>query len=358
MARTIPFRIVLSLALAAGLFLRPVHAADQGFVLLRFEQYLDALRQQAGIPGLSAVLLQDGAIVWERGFGFQDVEGGVRAAPDTPYFIGDLTQLFSSTLLLRCAERGQLDLGLRVLPFIPAIENGDVTLTHVFTHTSEDTPGTVFRYNPARVGPMAAVADRCTQRPYRVALVEEIFRRLAMIDTVPGPELARPESEPALLFLNEDDRTRFAAVMTRLAKPYRTEKGRTVTSAYPERGLDAVGGVVSTARDLARFDQALADDILLTSDTLAAAWSTPISPEGKLLPHGFGWFVQTYNSERVVWHFGRYPGASSALYIKVPARNLTFILLANTDALASPLSIQQGDLTMSLFGRLFLRVFL
>lgn len=358
MARTISLRCAAALFLVALGLPPPAAAADQGYVLLRFEQYLDSLRQQAGIPGLSAVLLQDGEVVWERGFGMQDVEASVRATPDTPYFVGDLTQVFSSTLMLRCAQQGQLNLGLRVLQFMPEIDNGDVTLTHVMTHTSEDMPGTVFRYNPARVGPMAAVVDRCAERPFRVALVEQIFRRLAMVDTVPGPDLELPDAEAALLFENEDDRLRLQAVLARIAKPYKTEKGRTVASVFPVRGLDAVGGVVSTVRDLARFDQALTDDILLTDDALTVAWSTPYSLEGKALPHGFGWFVQIYNGERVVWQFGRYPGAASALYIKVPERRLTFILLANTDALASPLTLQQGDLTTSLFGRLFLRVFL
>ena len=37
-----------------------------------FESYLESLRAQAGIPGMSAALVQNGQIVWERGFGFQN----------------------------------------------------------------------------------------------------------------------------------------------------------------------------------------------------------------------------------------------------------------------------------------------
>ena len=39
-----------------------------------FESYLESLRAQAGIPGMSAALVQNGQIVWERGFGFQNQE--------------------------------------------------------------------------------------------------------------------------------------------------------------------------------------------------------------------------------------------------------------------------------------------
>ena len=45
-----------------------------------FERYLDALRQQAGIPGLSAAIVEDGRTVWERGFGLRDVENSLPAA--------------------------------------------------------------------------------------------------------------------------------------------------------------------------------------------------------------------------------------------------------------------------------------
>jgi len=68
--------------------------------------------------------------------------------------------------------------------------------------------------------------------------------------------------------------------------------------------------------------------------------------------------VQTYNGERIVWQFGNWPEASSALVIKVPARRLTLILLANGDRLSAPFNLQNGDVTTSLFAKLFLRLFL
>ena len=48
------------------------------------DSYLEALRQQSGIPGMSAAIVRDGAIVWEKGYGFQNVAARVRATPDTP----------------------------------------------------------------------------------------------------------------------------------------------------------------------------------------------------------------------------------------------------------------------------------
>ena len=58
-----------------------------------------------------------------------------------------------------------------------------------------------------------------------------------------------------------------------------------------------------------------------------------------------------------MWHFGLARDAYSALYIKVPGRKLTLILLANSDGLAVPYNLASGDVTASLFAQLFLKLF-
>ena len=60
--------------------------------------------------------------------------------------------------------------------------------------------------------------------------------------------------------------------------------------------------------------------------------------------------------ERVVWRFGLIPNAYSSLVVKLPARHLTFIVLANSDGLSNPFQLASGDVTRSLFAMLFLRL--
>jgi hypothetical protein len=76
-----------------------------------------------------------------------------------------------------------------------------------------------------------------------------------------------------------------------------------------------------------------------------------------VLPTGLGWFVQNYRGEPVIWHFGLITGAYSSLVIKLPARQATLILLANSDGLSAPYQLANGDLTRSIFATLFLRFF-
>ena len=111
-----------------------------------------------------------------------------------------------------------------------------------------------------------------------------------------------------------------------------------------------------TVRDLARFDIAL-DDNLLRRDFREIAWTNVTNSRGAALPMGLGWFVQTYNGERLIWQLGNVRDAGSSLLLKVPGRNLTLILLANGDGLAPAEALTTGDITTSLYVKLFLKLF-
>jgi CubicO group peptidase (beta-lactamase class C family) len=56
-------------------------SAQEQFPFQIFDRYLEPLIQQIGMPGLSAVILQNGTVAWEKYYGFADVENKVRTAP-------------------------------------------------------------------------------------------------------------------------------------------------------------------------------------------------------------------------------------------------------------------------------------
>ena len=344
--------------------------ADDTFVWLRFEQYLEALRQQAGIAGMSGLILKDGQVVWEHGFGFQDVDASIRATPDTPYHLAGLTQSLAATLILQCVERGTLTLGTPAVAFAPALAPSTATVWQVLTHTADVapvSPGSAalpFKFDLAKYARLSLVVDACASQPYRVELASGLLDRLAMVDSVPGVEILSPGvlPEPPLgapPMFSADTLARYAQVVQRLAKPYKVGKNnKPAPSVYPDHALDAAAGLISTVRDLARFDAALDEGVLIFPETFELAITPPVTSDGRPLPHGLGWFVQTYNDQRIVWQFGNWPEASSSMIIKVPSKRLTLILLANGDRLAAPFNLQNGDVTTSLFAKLFLRLFL
>ena len=121
--------------------------------------------------------------------------------------------------------------------------------------------------------------------------------------------------------------------------------------------IDAREGLISTVRDLAKYDAAIDRHQFLRQETQDRAWTPAVSSGGQTLPHGLGWFAQRYRGLKLVWHFGYWPYNFSALFLKVPEKNLTLIVLANSDGLSAPFFHDNWDVETSAFASCFLRLF-
>jgi len=350
-------RTALTVCIALALALTGLEARqNQAAGLIPFESYLEALRVQAGIPGMSAVLLQDGQIVWERGLGFQNQERRIRATPDTTYPIADMSQTIAAMLVLRCAEERHLNINDPIRRYGGSVAEPDATIRQVLNHTSAGA-GESFHYDPERYWQLTRVVETCIPQPYRKSVAVSVLERLAMQDSVPGRDVSEPNVVNERLF-STAIHERYRGALDRLATGYKVDKrGRLTKTELPPEGINAATGLVSTVRDLARFDAALDSSLLLREETQQAAWSVTYNSQNAALPTGLGWFVQTYRGEPVVWHFGLIANAYSSLIIKLPSRKVTLILLANSDGLSAPFQLEAGDVTKSLFATLFLRLF-
>jgi CubicO group peptidase (beta-lactamase class C family) len=338
-------------ASAVALLQQPTSAQNLAFSV--FERYVESLRVQAGIPGLSGVIVQDGRIAWERGFGYADLEKSIAALPDTPYPIVDLTQTFASVLLLQCEERGTLELDD---PLSKWSAPSNATVRQALAHATTAT-GNGFRYDPGGFAHLTSPVEACGGQSARLRVARDIFDRLGMFDSVPGRDLDEPGS-PARSAFDTRHLERYTGVLARLAAPYKVDRrGKPARSDYASKRVDASTGLVSTARDLVRYDTAIDRGNLLHDSAMATMWSN-VSLTGAVRPTGLGWFVQAYNGERLVWHFGYEPDAYSSLILKIPSRRLTLILLANSDGLSAPFDLSKGDVTSSLFALTFLKFFL
>jgi CubicO group peptidase (beta-lactamase class C family) len=344
-------------ALIAAFLFVCVPAQAQIFVYEVFGAYLDSLRDQAGIPGLAAAIVDTNGIVWEGAYGRQDIARALPARTDTPFNADGLTQTITAAMVLRCVEERRLSLDDTAGAFgIPTNEPG-ATVRQLLTHTSGAPDHLTFLLRPERLAPLWPIVRTCAVDSYRETFAT-LLHRLAMFDSVPGPNIVTiakgDEGVP-----DPEDVVRYNGLLRRRATPYLVDdRRRAQQSAYPDAAsvLTPATGLVTTVRDLAKFDLALKQGILLRRDTLDQAWSTP-SVSGVALPHGMGWFVQTYEGEKVVWQFGMAENASSSLMITLPARGLTFIVMANSDGLVRRYSPAKGDVTLSPFARLFLNLF-
>jgi CubicO group peptidase (beta-lactamase class C family) len=344
-------RLSIATAVLLGIAVSAQRTEAQGLTFSLFERYLESFRVEAAIPGLSATIAQNGVVVWERGFGRRDVDSGAAAAPDTPYLIGGLSQMFGATLLLRkCIDQwgAQFDdaVALRSANF----PEPQTTLRQLLSHTAPN--GVEYQYDLTRFASLTPVIERCAQGSYRAVLASEILDRFAMLDSAPDQRAGTDTN------FDSAHRMRYSDVIGRMAVPYRITAGKPQRNTdLSSRGVDASEGIVSSVRDLARFDNALLANALLAPSTRNTAWTQTVAADNPL-PTGLGWFVQNYHGEPIVWQFGMTRGGHSAIIIKAPNAGLTFIALANSDGLNAPFALESGDVTSSLFASLFLRLFL
>src|SRR3954470_8127915 len=212
---------VLSIALLLATVLVPAQSSPPGLIS-NLETYLESLRVQAGIPGMSAAVVEDGEIVWEHGFGFQNVAARVRATPDTPYLVGDLSATLAAVLLLQCVEEKRITLDDPITNYVSYPEPG-VTLRQALSHTSTG----IFAYNPERFAQLGPVLEYCVPQPYAKTVAHRLLDRLAMRDSVPGTNLGGPEASVPDDLFDQDDLDRYRSVIERMAVPYKVEgRGR------------------------------------------------------------------------------------------------------------------------------------
>jgi len=133
-----PIRMRRSLlALALGFLLlasSPMQA--QELVYGRFADYVEAFRTQIGIPGLAAAIVGRSEVLWESGFGWQDVGRAVRMRSDTPLHLDGLTQVFTATTVLRCVEENKLSLDDQVGLYKKDAPEPGATIRQLLTHTT------------------------------------------------------------------------------------------------------------------------------------------------------------------------------------------------------------------------------
>ena len=350
---------VLLLATSPGLAQDAPALDDAAQRITRFEQQVEAHRNALHLPGLSVAVLQDGEVLTARGFGYADVDKKIPASADTLYHLASITKTFTAILVWQLVEQGKLALDEPVSRYDPAIKDDRILVRHLLSHTSDSKPpGESFSYNPERFESLGKILEQKTGKPLRQLIVEGFLDPLAMRDSVPSHDVADDDTTHAVL--GAGNLARYRENLKHFAQPY-AHYGDTeiVFAGYPPREFWVSAGLLSTVLDMAKYDKAVDDHALLKAETLAQAWQPVRNRAGKPLEFCTGWYVSDYRGERLVWHYGHWGTGFSTLYLKVPARRLTLIALANSEGLADhPYKLGGGDVTNSLFACSFLHTFI
>jgi CubicO group peptidase (beta-lactamase class C family) len=268
----------------------------------------------------SLVAARDGEMVHCEGFGMADREAGVAAGCDTVYDVMSMTKQFTGAAILKLEMMGKLHvsdpIGKHIGP-VPA-DKRDITLHQLLTHTSglvdvlggdyerttrsemvagalgsklRSPPGTEYHYSNLGYSVLAAIVEKVSGMGYEEFLAEHLFAPAGMTQT--GYVL--PDWEPNQVAVEYG--------------PKGQPRGRPLDHPWASDGpywnLRGNGGLLSTARDMFRWQLALEGEEILDRQAKQKLFRPHVLEEpGGDSYYGYGWVIMRTDDGKVAWHNG------------------------------------------------------
>ena len=340
--------LVLPFAQASG-------PASSGDVEL-LDGLVRAAMEQPGAVGLSVAVGRGDELLFARGYGRAELEFGAAADEATMFRIGSVTKQFTAAAILKLAERGQLALDESLTTYLPdyPTHGHEITLRHLLTHTSgvhnytdlgstwaavqpfelsdaelvalwrelplDFPPGEGWNYSNSGYYLLGMVIAKVTGKSYPEFLREAFFEPLGLTGT-------RYDSN--------------GEVIPRRAQGYGWQAGR----SWNDRVLGmsqpgAAGGLLSTAGDLVRWQQALVAGRVVSSESYLEMTTPYMLASGRETGYGMGLQLDTQLDRPCVWHGGGIHGFNSVL-LYFPEERLSVAAISNSEGLrAVPLGFE------------------
>jgi CubicO group peptidase (beta-lactamase class C family) len=362
--------------------------------LARIDRFLQQAVDSGRIAGAVALVLRDGQVAYERSVGWSDKESGRRMTSDAIFRIASQTKALTSTAVMMLVEEGKIALGDPVSRFIPGFahttvasraDSGrtvmparrEITIKDLFTHTSGISYGTdayvASQYGAKALGPAAGRGWYTADKSEPICVTME---RLATLPFVaqPGEAFVYGYNTDVLgcvveratgVPLDEFIRARITSPLgmrdthfflpagkrDRLATVYASDSTNHIVRAPvgplgqgdyvdgPRRSFSGGAGLLSTARDYARFLEMMLERGALDGTRLLSPKTVDVmttNQSGTLMSQtglGFGLGFQT--TDRLgadglasVGTYG-WGGAYGSTYKVDPAERLVIVFMIN-----------------------------
>jgi len=315
---------------------------------------------EQNLPGVSVAVGVDGAVAWEEGFGFADIDTRATVTPATRFRIGTGSIPLTSAAVGVLLERKQLNLDEPIQAHVPEFpdKKWKLTLRQLMAHTSglgNDSgdespllgthcdraadafpafasselrfePGTQYSFSRYSFIPVSAAIEHVTGDSLARVLRKEIFEPLGMHGT-----LADPSIDPVSPDRSTSYFPRFAG-----DPRYGPDQNRPLDfSCYS-------GGTmfVSTAGDLVRFALGVNSGKLLKAETVQVLQASQKLPSGEETGYGLGWDLESVTingqSTTTVGHDGDVLGGTVSTLMVLRDRGLVVAVIANTSYADTP----------------------
>lgn len=286
--------------------------------------------ERGWVPGASIVVMKRGKVIWAEGFGYADIEKGLKADSNTVYLLASVSKPITATGLMQLVDKGHIDLDKPVNDYLPATkirafvgDAEDITVRRLLSHTGglpthftfyydgvsppsmDDTigrygratypPGSRYNYSNLGFGILNYLVEVVSGQSWADYMVEHVYDPLGMFGT---SDRVRPErmADRAQIYTHDAGR-RFVAVNS---------------YDFDHPGASAIW---SSAHDLARFcsmhiNGGELDGVRVLSEKSVMAMREAPAP---FTDYGLGWELEGQSGHRSFMHSGGMPGVSTQI---------------------------------------------
>jgi len=322
-------------------------------------------------PGAAVLVVKDGGVIFEHGYGVTDLRTKRRIDSRTNFRLASVTKQFTAAAVMLLVRDGKIRYEDRLIDIFPGFpEYGRaVTIRHLLNHTSglpdyedlmppadpalsleqvqisdagvlellkkqesgKSAPGTKWAYSNSGYVLLGLVVEQASGRPFAEFLRDRIFGPLKMTGTVAYEHGRNDVSNRA--FGHSREGLRWLE-----------------TDQSPTSATLGDGGVYSSLSDLAKWDEALRRHTLLSEPEMRLALTPvraldrqPTEPDGAPADYGFGWFLNPWKGHARMWHYGETSGFRTAIH-RFTGDGLTVVVLCNrTDLDAGALALKAAE---------------
>ena len=336
-----------AVVLSAVLLLQAAALAGQSYSYEGLLDYMEQIRNDNDLPGLSVAVAVDGEIVFSEGVGVAELDNRTPSTGRTVHNVGSVSKVLAVVGLMQLVEQGKVDLDATLQTYMPWYPEREfpITVRHILTHTSG-----IRHYNGVEFGPH----DLLSLRHYDdFQEATELWRddplayetgsgwmysshahnlQHGIVEAASGMDyeeyLKRFVWEPAGMMATQFD-IPSRVVQNRGHGYVRGESGRFIHPEPEDPSYKyAGGGIISNVDDLVRFALAINDGRLLGPETVAEMHRPQLDPGIRQIdpssPDGLGepiaheqalaWFIRTDQAgRRYPSHTGTVKGTRSFL---------------------------------------------
>lgn len=307
---------------------------------------ITAQMAQENIPGAVFLLVQDGKVLYQRGYGFANVARRQLVDPAmTIWRIGSISKVFTATAVVQLADRGRYRLTddvnryltrFKVQPTFPEA----VTFQHLLTHTAgfdEIRPGTraetaagvlpLGDFLATKLVRLRAPGQTISYSTYGVTLAGYLVEQVSRM----GFEsyLARNVWDP--LGMTRTNITVPESLQVDLAQGYEYEGGANKLADWEWYHTTPASSINASAADMGRFIIAhlqngrYGNARIMSENAALDMHRQHMTSHPALAGFAYGFYEEVANGERLLEHGGNVEGFSAQLTL-IPARGVGFFI--------------------------------